>query len=279
MNEGYLIPLVTAENAEQVELLAHTIKRLDPSRHVAAITKEKIDKISSVDDVIVLDGLCDDETFNYFFSLLHSPFDKTIALLPDQLLTYFNTDVWENLRGLGSMVILDKKYSFNGETLDDSIYWNGITEIKSFGFASNVNAVYFDKEKDAKDLLGFAINLSSNYNHDDVLNWVNEKNNEGDELFLPYLPDFLWPSWIISFMRMVIEDKIIAFDFMQNIDLGKQEMNHNSRQWREEPWNRFLNYWLTDSGELKVENFIQLGLIKYQHCGWLTDKIKNKIKE
>lgn len=278
MNEGYLIPLLTPENRDQVDLLSAMIKAWDPSRKIAAVSKVSVDDLPHVDEVIVLDELVDDTTFNYFLSLLNSPFDKTIAFYPDQVLTAFNTGVWESLRGLGSMVVLSSRSAFNGDPVPESQYWKGDIEIKSFGMASNLNAIYFDKQQDAKDILGFAIALCGNYNHDAALEWVNEKNSQGDELFLPFFPEFLWPEWIISFIRTVSSDKIISFDFLDSIDLGKQEMNQDNIKWNTEHWNRFLSYWVTDAGELKIENFIQLGLIRYHNSGWLSDDVKNKLK-
>lgn len=278
MSEGYIIPLLTEENVEQVEMLACSIKRIDPLRKVVAIAREQQNSIKGVDQIKVLDGLCDDDTFNYFFSLLHSPFDKTIAFLPDQILTKFNTDVWEGLRGLGSMVMLENRSSFSGERIDEAAYWKGDIEIKSFGFASNINAIYFDKKQDAADILGFAIKLCGNYNHTGALEWSKEKNSSGEDVFLPFFPEFLWPEWVLSFARSVLPDKIISFNFLNSIDLGKQEMNHWAPIWSKEPWSRFLNYWVTDTGEIKIENFVQHGLVKYQHVGWITDKIAKTFK-
>jgi len=278
MSEGYLIPLLTEENHEQVEMLACTIKKIDPLRKVVAVSHKQLNSLKGVDQIKVLDGLCDDATFNYFFSLLHSPFDKTIAFLPDQILTKFNTDVWEGLRGLGSMVMLKNRYSFSGETIPDAAYWKGDIELKSFGIASNINAIYFDKTQDASDILGFAIKLCGHYNHTDALNWAKDKNADGEDIFLPFFPEFLWPEWVMSFVQTVLQDKIVTFDFIHSIDLGKQEMNHWAPIWSREPWSRFLNYWVTDAGELKIENFVQHGLVKYQHAGWITDKVSRTFK-
>ena len=109
--------------------------------------------------------------------MLNSPFDKTIAFYPDQVLTAFNTGVWESLRGMGSMVVLSSRSAFNGDPVPESQYWKGDIEIKSFGFATNLNAIYFDKDKDARDIIGLAITICGNYNHDAALEWVNEKNS------------------------------------------------------------------------------------------------------
>ena len=95
--EGYLIVNLNKNNAEQIELLAGSIKAIDATRRVVAITNDGIKTVINVDEVIRLDGLCDDDTFNYFFTLLHSPFEKTMAFMPDQIMTSFKpTRPWRH---------------------------------------------------------------------------------------------------------------------------------------------------------------------------------------
>lgn len=269
-NEGYLIPLVTSDNLWQAELLAQSIKAIDHNRQVVAITREQISS-SVLDQVITLDGLCDDDNFNYFFSLLHSPFEKTIAVLPDQILTKFNVGAWESLRGLGGMVLPKNRYSFSGELIYDTVYWRGNIENKSFGRTSNINAMYINKAEGADELLGFALTLCGNYQQDAAIEWVKEKNKLNQEVLLPFFPEYLWSEWVVSFITTLNPERVKRFDFVNCIDLSKQEMNHWNAIWSKESWSTFLNYWVTDVPEIKIENFIQHGLIRYQHTGWLTD--------
>lgn len=273
-NEGYLIPLVNSDNLWQAELLAGSIKAIDPSRSVVAITATQLSS-SVLDKVILLDGLCDDDNFNYFFSLLHSPFEKTIAFLPDQILTKFNVGAWESLRGLGGVVLPKNRYSFSGEIVPDTAYWRGSTENKSFGYTSNINSVYINKTEGADTILGLALKLCGNYNQNDAIEWVKEKNKQNQQVLLPFFPEYIWSEWVFSFIATLNPERIKRFDFVNCIDLGKQEMNHWNSIWSREHWSTFLNYWVTDKPEIKIENFIQHGLIKYQHTGWLTeDRIK-----
>ena len=271
MNEGYLITLLTRDNITEVELLAGSIKAIDPDRQVVAITQDDVGEISTLDDIIRLDGLCDDDNFNYFFSLMNSPFEKTIAFLPDQILTKFNTQAWESLRGLGGIVLPKNRYSFSGEIIDNAVYWKGNIEKKSFGYTSNINAIYINKAEGALELLGFALDLCGSYKQDAAIEWTTEKNLQGQEVLLPFFPEYLWSEWVISFIATLNPERIKLFDFIHSVDLSKQEMNHWNSIWSKEHWNRFLNYWVTDKSEIKIENFIQHGLIRYQHNGWLTD--------
>ena len=269
-NEGYLIPLVTSENLWQAELLASSIKAIDPDKRVVAISQTKLSS-TDLDEVIQLDGLCDDDNFNYFFTLLHSPFEKTIAFLPDQILTKFNVAAWESLRGLGGVVLPKNRYSFSGELISDTVYWRGNIENKSFDRTSNINAVYINKSEGADELLGFALNLCSSYQQDTAIDWVKEKNKLNQEVLLPFFPEYLWSEWVVSFITTLNPERVKRFDFVNCIDLSKQEMNHWNAIWSKESWSTFLNYWVTETPEIKIENFIQHGLIRYQHTGWLTD--------
>jgi hypothetical protein len=271
MNEGYLITLLTRDNITEVELLAGSIKAIDATRQVVAITQDDIEGIDALDQIIKLDGLCDDDNFNYFFSLIHSPFEKTIAFLPDQILTRFNTGVWESLRGLGGVVLPKNRYSFSGEYIDGAAYWRGNIEKKSFDSTSNINAIYINKAEGALELLGFALDICGSYKQDSAIEWTKEKNHLGQEVLLPFFPEYLWSEWVISFIATLNPERIKLFDFVHCIDLSKQEMNHWNTIWSREHWNRFLNYWVTDKSEIKIENFIQQGLVRYQHSGWLTD--------
>ena len=279
MNEGYLIPLLNDSNVAQVELLACSIKAIDNTRRIVAVANKEFTGIKGVDLVITPEGLCDDDTFNYFYGLLKSPFDKTIAFLPDQILTKFNVDVWEALRGLSGIVVPKTRNSFSGDPIGEEVYWTSSMELKSFGMSTNLNAVYLNKEKDAQDVLGFALKICGTYDQKSAMDWSIEKQRTGEDVCLPFFPDFLWIEWVMSFIRSVANEKIMEFDFLNSIDLGMQEMNHWSPHWSKEPWTRFLNYWVTDTAALKIENFIQHGLVKYQHTGWLTDKIKKAFKD
>lgn len=272
--EGYLIPLVTSDNLWQAELLAHSIKAADPGRSVVAVSRAQLSS-SEIDQIIQLDGLCDDDNFNYFFSLLHSPFEKTMAFLPDQILTKFNVSVWESLRGLGGMVMPKNRHSFSGEPILDSVYWRGNIENKSFGRTSNINAIYINRSEGAAELLGFALTLCGSYDQDAAIEWVREKNQQNQSVLLPFFPEYLWSEWVVSFITTLNPERVKRFDFVNCIDLGRQELNHSNTVWSHEPWSTFLNYWVTAAPEIKIENFIQLGLIRYQHTGWLTaDRIK-----
>ena len=36
-------------------------------------------------------------------------------------------------------------------------------------------------------------------------------------------------------------------------------------------WPEFLSYWVNEQGDIKIENYVQLGLVKYNTSAWLTD--------
>jgi len=279
MEEGYLIVNATNENLIQVELLIYSIKKIDPSRPVIVTTfDEELKNVKGVTDLIHLDSVGENKVLQYFKSLLATPLEKTIALLPDQLLTKFNVDVWESLRGMGPIIIPEKKLSFAGDRIWPSAYWQDSAEEKTFGYASVLNAVYLNQSYGAKDILGIAVDLCASYEQQEFLEWSRQLSDSGDDLLLPTFPEFLWEQWVVSFLRNVLEDKIKTFDFVDCIDLSIQENNFWNPIWSKESWNKFLSYWVTEEGKLKIENFIQLGLVKYQHTGWLSEEYLSLLK-
>jgi hypothetical protein len=94
---------------------------------------------------------------------------------------------------------------------------------------------------------------------------------------MPPSPEFIWPSWMLSFLQSITDDKISTFDFMHCIDLSKQENNFINNNWTRR-WSEFLTYWVNDQGVLKIENFVQHGLVKYDSSAWLNEETQQNLK-
>jgi hypothetical protein len=271
MSEGYLIVNANMDNQVGVELLIRNIVKIDPYRPVSVIVNDNDIKFIEADDVIYSNE--ENPTLGYFKALLASPYDKTIALLPDQLLTAFDIIVWENLRGLDSIVLPKNRYSFNGQIIDPTLYNTASTELKSFGLSSIPNAIFFNKDKGCDNIFGLAAILCANYDQDDYINFFVDKEHE-----MPSFPKFIWNSWVMSLLQIITSGKISTFDFMHCIDLSKQENNYVNNNWTRR-WSEFLTYWVNDDGVLKIENFVQSGLVKYESCGWLTEEAILNLKK
>jgi len=280
MLEGYMIVNATRNNLPQVGLLVHSIKKVDASRPIVVTTFDpELTNIQGITDLIRIEGDIKNTVLQYFKSLVETPFEKTIAFLPDQILTAFNVDVWEPLRGMGPIVIPEKKISFSGDRIWPSAYWQDSAEEKTFGYSSVINAIYLNQNMGAKDIIGIAIDICSSYDQTEFLHWIKKKADSGDTTALPVFPEFLLEQWIVSLLRMVLEDKIRVFDFVNCIDLSIQENNFWNPIWSKEPWSKFLTYWVTETSQIKIENFVQHGLIKYQHAGWLSDDNLKMLKK
>ena len=169
MSEGYLIINGTEDNALEVDLLIESIKKIDPTRPVGVVVNDKSLKFIEADDIIVVDEI--NPTSLYFKSLLASPYNKTIAFLPDQLLTAFNTRIWENLRGFDAVILPKNRYSFNGNVIDPALYMTGQTEVKSFDISSIPNAIFFNKDKGCDYIFGLAIILCASYSQHDYIDF------------------------------------------------------------------------------------------------------------
>lgn len=270
MSEGYLIINGTTENSIEIDLLIKSIKKIDPERPVSVIVNSVAAKFIEADSVIILNE--HNPTLCYFKSMLLSPYTKTIGLLPDQLLTYFDLSLWENLRGLDSIVLPEHRYLFNNEVIDPLMYSSSSTEIKSFGINSIPNAIFFNKDKGCDYIFGLASVLCSSYDQDSYIQFFANKEHE-----MPPFPKFIWPSWVLSLLQSITEKKISTLDFMHCIDLSKQENNYINNNWTKR-WSEFLTYWVNDECVLKIENFVQHGLVKYESRGWLTDEILENFK-
>lgn len=270
MDEGYVIINSHLDNMQEVNLLIQSIKKIDLTRPVSVIANDKDLKFIEADDIIYLDE--NNPTVLFFKSLLASPYTKTIALLPDQILTAFNVNIWENLRGMHSIVLPKNRYAFNNNVIDPALYTLSQTEIKSFGIDSIPNAMFFNKTKGCDDVFGLATVLSSNYTQNEYIDFFVDKENN-----MPPFPKFIWPSWILSLLQSITDDKITTFDFMHCIDLSKQENNFINNNWSRR-WSEFLTYWINEEGELKIENFVQQGLVKYESSAWLNEETIQNLK-
>lgn len=270
MNEGYLIINGSAETLVEVNLLVQSIKHIDATRSISVIANDEDLKFIDVDSVICVKDV--NPTVEFFKSLLASPYTKTIALLPDQLLTEFNTNIWENLRSMTSIVLPKNRFGFNNKIIDPSLYGLSQKEIKSFGLTSIPNAIYFNKEHGSDYVFGLAVILSSNYDQNDYIDFFVDKEHS-----MPPFPEYIWPSWMLSFLRSITDEKISMFDFMHCIDLSKQENNYLNNNWSKK-WSEFLTYWVNDQGTLKIENFVQHGLVKYDSSAWLTEETLANLK-
>ena len=280
MTEGYVILQVTQENIKQAELLACTIHAQDSTRPIAIITNDyDIEKVEFVDKIVYLDkNSAPNNELEYFKNCLSSPYLQSICFTVNQLLTSFNPIVWENLKGMGPVVFPKTRYSFSYETIEDKAYWKNSLEEKTFGFSSIIDAVYLDKETGSDDILGLAIDIAGLYKQEEYLTWLQEFKKNTDDVMLPVFPEYLWPSWIVSYIATITENKIKFVDFVKYVDLKKQENNFWNKIWSEQSWNKFLSYWVNEQSQLKIENFIQLGLISYSEPNWLDEKIIKHIK-
>lgn len=270
MNEGYLIINAHEGNVVEVNLLIQSIKSIDTERSVGVVVNDTGLKFVEADDIILVDEA--NPTVRFFKSLLASPYTKTISLLPDQLLTAFDTNIWENLRSLNSIVLPKNRYAFNDTVIDPTLYGLCQREIKSFSLTSIPNAIYFNKDNGCDYIFGLAVILSSNYDQNNYIEFFTDKEHS-----MPPFPEYIWPSWMLSFLQNITDEKISTFDFMHCIDLSKQENNYINDNWTKR-WSEFLTYWVNEQGQIKIENYIQRGLIKYDTSAWLTEETTQNLK-
>jgi hypothetical protein len=276
MSEGYLIVNCRKENLTQVELLVKSIRYFDSGRPISIVVNEQELKkyLLYIDKEILLQNNTI-KTASYFHSLLKSPYEKTIAFDPDQILTNFNPDVWESLRGMNSIVLPKDRFNFNGEKISAELYHRGAVEEKSFGESSILNAVFFNRSKGCDYVFGLAVLIASQYNQNEFIDFFADKELNS----MPSFPEYLWPEWLMSMIAKTLNFKITKFNFVDCIDLSPRENSYVNDHWSKRPWPEFLSYWINDLGSIKIENYVQLGLIKYNTNAWLTDQSLTNLRK
>lgn len=277
MKEIYIINCETEEQIICAELLSKSIKKFDSNRDIVVTTPLSADAFTSSVKIHNYE-LTSNPTLNFFKAIVDVECDRAIYFKPDQLLTHFSDECWETLRNLSSIVTLKTRLSFSGNPIDPDVYYQDNINVSTLKITKNTNAMFLDFSKQARQLLGFCIDFCSNYNYEDVQEFAATIKENGDQNSLPSFPEFIWPSWILSYASLLFDDEFIEFDFLDNIDLSLQEYNISDHVWSGKPWHQFLSYWVSDLGQLKIENFIQSGLVKYQNTVWLNDVIMSRIQ-
>lgn len=267
MSEGYLITQANYDTLKQVNLLAKTIRYHDPDRPISVVTTEYLgsDLWHGFDKRILLENYY--ETPLYFKSCLESPYNASIVLSPNQILTHFNPATWENLLGMSAVVLPKNRFNFNNTVIDPDCYYHGAIEKRTFSDTSILNAVFYNRDRGAESILGLGLLFGTHYDQAEFIRYF--KNQKS----VPNFPKYVWPEWMMSFLYTISSYKINKFDFVKCIDLTKQENRPNSLNWNTRPWSEFLGYWVNETGEFKVENFIQSGLVNYHRPDWLNDNV------
>lgn len=276
MSEGYLIVNCSKNNLTQVELLVKSIRFFDPGRPISIIAEEEDLKkyLLYIDQEILLEETAI-KTATYFHSLLKSPYEKTIAFYPDQLLTSFNSDVWENLRGMNSIVIPKTRFNFNGDVVQPAVYHHSDIEEKSFDDSSILNAIFFNKSKGCDYVFGLAVTIASQYNQNEFIDFFADVEQNS----MPTFPEYIWPEWLLTLMSKTLSFKITKYDFVNCIDLSVRENSYINDNWSKKAWPEFLSYWINELGSIKIENYVQSGLIKYSTNAWLTDQSLTNLRK
>lgn len=277
MKEVYIINCETDQQVVSVNMLSKSIRHFDSTREIVVATPLAAELF--LNQVTIHNyELSSNPTLNYFKAVVDVKCDRAIYFKTDQLLTHFTTDCWETLRNLSSIVTLKTRLNFAGNEINPDVYYQDNINLSTLKDTKNINAVYFDFSKNARQLLGFCIDFCSDYDYNKVQDFSNELKQQEVQNFLPAFPEFIWPSWVISFVSLLFDEDFIEFDFLDNIDLSLQEYNITDSVWSNKSWNQFLSFWVTEQGQIKIENFIQSGLIKYQNTAWLNDNILGRIQ-
>jgi len=270
MKEIYLINCSNKAELDQAKVLAVSLRHFDKSRPVYIAGPKELEE--QYPNFITFGYESEGNyTHDYFTALIESDFDRAIYFTPWQICQYFDPAVWEPLRNLTPIVGLNIKKMYNESIIDPSVYFEDKVNIATLNTTFNNSAIYVDNTKNAKKIIGSCIDLAASYSLDEVNQVVEKLLEENKEVaLLDNFPDSVWPSWVLSLYSIVYEDLFFKYDFVNNIDLSRQECANNE-QWRTSKWNHFLRYHVDNDGILRIENFVQKGLVTYRDPSWLSD--------
>jgi len=197
-------------------------------------------------------------------TLTITPYTNTLFLYSDTLVLSDISDIFDNL--LYSPVVFNRTLlDFKGLPITKQLYSdrkiilkNGLKDIWS-------NAILYKNIDEFKEFILLA--------HRIITYWDTFK----EQFLTEYSIDdnLKFKFNIVLCLAQKLSDISVSQGF--NITtLSRQEENTIHYNWAKMNWYKFLNSWILDSGQVKVENFIQHGIWHYTST-WMTDEIYQRL--
>jgi len=267
MNNGIITYADSVKHIQQAVLLAVTAKKNSGLPVTIAIPpqceqlvnayKEYFDTICLLDKVDSVErGLID--------TLTRSPYDNTLFLYSDTLILTDIADVFL-LLDYHDIVMNDQLLDFKGSPITRQLYEQRKMIVKNNLVDVWSNAILYKKSDDVMEL--------TKLTHRIITFWRTFK----DQFLKDYsIDDKLGLKFNVALcLASKLSDTTIAKGFTIST-MSKQEENTASLAWANLDWFKFLNAWIMDNSQVKVENYIQAGIWHYGK-NWLTDDIYNRM--
>ena len=199
------------------------------------------------DKILVLDNAATD--FNLIRSLEESPYNKTLFVYSDSIITADITPVF-GLLNIFKMVFPSAQ-DFKGLTVPSDLYDNRKIITKNQLPDIWTSAILFDKSENTKRVIARAKHVYSN--------WQIYKNNIAKEYNLENGLKLAFNT--IMSMAVYLEDEPVAQTAFVFNNLSRQPNNLFIKSSATMDWFSYLGFWVTDESKFKVENYIQQGIV------------------
>ena len=199
-------------------------------------------------------------------TLTQTPYDNTLFLYSDTLILTNIEDVFQQL-DFYDIVMNKDLLDFKGSKITRQLYEQRKMIVKNNLQDVWSNAILYKKTDAVMEL--------TKLTHRIITFWHTFK----DQFLKEYsIDDKLELRFNVALcLAIKLSDVSVAQGF-QLTTLSRQEENTASMAWANLDWFKFLNAWVMDNRQVKVENYIQAGIWHYGK-NWINDDIYNRILE
>jgi len=265
MSNGIITYADSEQHVRQAVLLAVTAKKNSGINTSIVVTDSRLttnyqqyfDKIHVLEKVDYIErGLLD--------CLTASEYDRTLFLYSDTLVLSDISTVFQ-LLDCNDLVLNKELLDFKGSKITRPLYEQRKIIVRNNLPDIWTNAILYKKSQDFMDL--------TKLTHRIVTFWRQFKDQ-----FLPEyaIDDKLNLKFNVAFSLALKLSDVQYYPSLKLTTLSKQEENTASMAWANLEWFKFLNSWILDNRQIKVENYIQTGIWHYgKH--WVNEEVYDRI--
>jgi len=259
MTKG-IITIATPDYLESAKLLALTAKKFS-NLPTTLITTDPVEA-SEFDNIIVVPG---DVTNAFAVGLLSSPYDYTAFIYADSLVL---SDIKEYFNLLDKVnLVTPDAYDFKGQKLDSQKFIE--RKILTKNTMPDVWTNFFLYRTEA-------IKEISNTTLDIIAVWQNVLKMSCTEYSVDTeLKNKINSAFAIALKACGLNNNAHGVKFT---NLSKQTNNTALTHLANKDWHQLLSFWATDDNLVKIENYVQSGVVHYGST-WLNSPRSNSIKQ
>jgi hypothetical protein len=266
MSKGIITYANNEQYIKQAVILAVTARK-NSNLPVSLVVPESVvvdDSFRNYFDTVISLELSVGPDRGLLDTLTNSPYENTLFLYSDSLVLSDINDIYAQL-DFYDIVMNDQLLDFKGSNITRQLYEqrkiivkNNLTDVWS-------NAILYKKTDNLLEWTKLA--------HRIITFWQFFR----DQHLTEYgIDDKLRLKFNTALcLAMKLADTTVARGFPLTT-LSMQEENTASLAWANLDWFVFLNAWILDNGQVKVENYVQSGILHYGKS-WMNDDIYNRL--